>query len=207
MDYSNWNNYRLISKKHSMQTLIDRTKLDFLDSYCIEIVTDNPLTAEDVFAATFEHKSPAEQILFDIRNWIATMIGLETGDTFRPLITLNTPEKILMEKDDKHLFFFIEITCSISNSGSQIVGLSTGVICHNVFGRFYFFFVKPFHRVLCRKAINKIRRCDTAYNTKQNDSWICQNLYARTRYRFFIYWQSTSYRIQRERVFCRYALL
>ena len=73
------------------------------------------------------------------------------------LITENSTNHIQIEKDDRHLFLEIKIECGELVKSEQAISICTSVKFHNALGRIYFFFIKPFHKLLCRMALNRIK--------------------------------------------------
>lgn len=96
-------------------------------------------------------------LLFKIRNRIVGVFGLKTdkntvrSDTFFTVIEKNESE-IIMGEPDKHLDFRASI---IKNETEGTVSLITVVHYNNVWGRVYFFPVKPFHKIIMRVLLKR----------------------------------------------------
>ena len=54
----------------------------------------------------------------------------------------------IMRMDDSHLLFYVSVFICPEEGGRQTTEVSTWVKYHNRIGRVYFFFIKPFHRVI-----------------------------------------------------------
>lgn len=63
--------------------------------------------------------------------------------------------EILMGENDRHLHFFTSTICENTQNG-QFVHVATSVFYNNRIGQVYFFFVKPFHRLLIKMLLRKI---------------------------------------------------
>lgn len=99
---------------------------------------------EDVFTITCSDYVSMPEIIFNffnntpimvkilmwIRNFLVSLIGLKS-------------DYALIGADDTHLSF--RIILSLNNN---ILSCKTQVIFNNNFGRFYFFVVKPFHKLI-----------------------------------------------------------
>lgn len=105
----------------------------------------------------FSDYPPLVRLLFNIRNKIVKRFGLKTSNGFNDLITENSTNHIQIEKDDRHLFLEIKIECGELVKSEQAISICTSVKFHNALGRIYFFFIKPFHKLLCRMALNRIK--------------------------------------------------
>jgi hypothetical protein len=66
-------------------------------------------------------------------------------------------DEILFGGEDKHLDFRASLLVQRDAAQSSAV-LSTVVHYNNWFGRFYFFFVRPFHRLIVASLLRNLRR-------------------------------------------------
>ncbi len=137
---------------------------DYLD--CFEYCINDPENKMTIFsfADAFMQPSPKWFDFFlALRDKLVSPFKLKTNDTivdknakitwqpgtqaglFR-VFALGESE-IVMGEDDKHLDFRVLLRLEDPNSKVKKVSLLTLVKYNNSFGRFYFFFVKPFHRL------------------------------------------------------------
>ncbi|MFQ9505221.1 MAG: DUF2867 domain-containing protein [Alistipes indistinctus] len=58
--------------------------------------------------------------------------------------------------NDKHLWFAVSLLCAPKNGGSQRITVTTIVKYNRALGKAYFFFVRPFHRLLVRRSLEKL---------------------------------------------------
>ena len=124
--------------------------MDYIDKYSISVCTKKQITAQEVYDMIFSDYPPLVRLLFNIRNKIVKRFGLKARK--------NSTNHIQIEKDDRHLFLEIKIKCGKLVKSEQAISICTSVKFHNALGRIYFFFIKPFHKLLCRIALNRIIR-------------------------------------------------
>ena len=143
-------------------------KIDYCDSFRVYLAANENVDK----IATKIFKVPAwVGILMRIRNVISGFFGLKTGNSikrnesgyytigsrtgFFTVVDRNDTE-IVMSENDKHLGFRTSVMINVGES-SCFVNLTTVVRYNNFGGRFYFFFVKPFHRVIMRALLKRLR--------------------------------------------------
>lgn len=75
------------------------------------------------------------------------------------------PQEVVLGEDDRHLDFRVSLWMEASASGDPAIRsltISTAVRFHNRWGRLYFSFVKPFHRLIVRVMLRRtIKRLTT----------------------------------------------
>jgi Protein of unknown function (DUF2867) len=74
-----------------------------------------------------------------------------------PLIS-ETPDRVVMGFDDRHLDFRVIVDCNAAASGFSKVSLTTAARSHNLFGRVYLAIVLPFHRMIVPAMLRSITR-------------------------------------------------
>jgi len=127
-------------------------KVDYHDTYQIQKKTEK--SAEEISKEIM--KLPGWiVVLFKLRNSIVSVFGLKTDrknneqDTFFTLIEKNENE-IVMGEVDKHLNFRVSI---MKDESKNTISLTTVVHFNNVWGRIYFFPVKPFHKIIVKSLL------------------------------------------------------
>jgi hypothetical protein len=96
-------------------------------------------------------------VLFSIRNRIAGLFGLKTDrntredDTFFSLVEKREDE-IVMGEDDKHLNFRASI---LKDAANGAISLTTVVHYNKLWGKIYFFPVKPFHKIIMKALLKR----------------------------------------------------
>jgi len=143
--------------------------IHYLDSFQLK-VPDN--CKVETFTSVFLVSNPSWVFkLMSIRNGIVKFFGLKTPPKRRQTNTKievgkhvgifkvydTNHNEILLGEDDKHLNFRVSIYKEPSN---QWISVSTVVHFNNLLGRFYFFAIKPFHKLIVpailRETVNKL---------------------------------------------------
>ncbi|HTO61140.1 MAG TPA: DUF2867 domain-containing protein [Bradyrhizobium sp.] len=97
-----------------------------------------------------------------VRNALVAPLGLKTSAVpgakgvigLFPLVS-ETPERVVVGFDDRHLDFRIIVEAEPAADGRQFVTSTTLVRTHNLLGRCYLAIVKPFHRVIARALLRR----------------------------------------------------
>jgi hypothetical protein len=133
-------------------------KVDYIDSYRIIKSTDENI--EKISAQIF--KLPPWIIsLMKIRDVIIRPFGLKTGkemmihkkpgDAFFTKIA-QTEDELIMEEKDRHLNFRVSV---LIDRLSSCIYMTTLVHYNNRLGKAYFFFIRPFHKIIVKSAMKK----------------------------------------------------
>lgn len=145
-------------------------KIDYVDAFKVRL-SDTNQNVEELYIAIFNHAPKWVSVLMKVRNKIVSIFGLDTGDGSKQTeiksLTIGDkhgvfkifdiqPSEIIAGEDDKHLDFRVSI---LKDDGYLI--LSTLVHYNSSFGKFYFFIVKPFHKLvvkgMLKNALNQKR--------------------------------------------------
>lgn len=136
-------------------------KIDYFDTFKIQISTNNQPV--DIITSEIFESPKWVDALMKIRDSIVGVFGLKTtesysdkskttysiGDRIAYFKILNrNSNEIVMAENDKHLNF----RTSVMVDGDSIY-LSTIVQFNNIFGRLYFFPVKPFHQLIIKTSL------------------------------------------------------
>jgi hypothetical protein len=142
--------------------------IDYFDSFVVEISSHPDFTVDEAVTSVFSLPEWVTSLL-KLRNIIVKPFGLETdGKTSKPdayysigskaiyftVINRNDSE-IVMAEDDKHLNFRTSVLV-YKNAAETNIQLTTIVHYNNSLGKVYFFFVKPFHRLIMRSLLSQI---------------------------------------------------
>lgn len=129
-------------------------KVDYFDVYSIRKETGR--SAEEISKELM--KMPNWVIaLMKLRNSIVKVFGLKTDkeqndqNSFFTLIE-NCENEIVMGEVDKHLDFRASI---MKEASENTISLITVVHYNNALGKVYFFFVKPFHKVIMKTLLKR----------------------------------------------------
>ncbi len=153
-------------------------KLDYYDSYEITLLNKENYSIDYLTVRLFTSIPKWISVLLSIRDVIVEPFGLKTGKVnsadvpdknvkydagskivLFTVLTRNENE-IVFSEDDKHLYFRTSVLKENRDDGSQKIHLTTIVIYHNVFGKIYFFFVKPFHRLIMRTMLKLFEKSE-----------------------------------------------
>src|SRR5436190_818160 len=134
----------------------------FHDSYRAPLSREK-LGIVEVFFALFGHTPIWMKLILIVRNAAARVVGLEAptvdeimkpvarseyrvGEKIGPWpIFFITDNEIVAGRNNKHLDFRVSVL-KVVDGGATSVVVSTVCSVHNVFGKFYLFFIVPFHR-------------------------------------------------------------
>lgn len=142
-------------------------KIDYFDTFYIDIISDN--TVDAITTELFNTPKWVNNLM-KLRNFIVGKIGLKTsnietssikqiysiGEKAIRFVVINRNEnEIVMAKEDKHLDFRTSVYVQKNNSISTVY-LSTIIQFNNMFGRMYFFLVKPFHWIMIKSILTRL---------------------------------------------------
>lgn len=163
----------------------DRLVYDYTDSYVFEFRDKNNAVGIIQIAELFIQPGPKwVERLFALRNMIASLFKLKTSidavdkpdsQLWEPGAQAGIfkvfeikPNEIILGEDDKHLDFRVSLL--ITQDGQRkIVTVTTMVKYHNALGRCYFFFVKPFHRLIVPMTLRpKFNRLELDVSSDDN---------------------------------------
>lgn len=135
-------------------------KADYTDTYTTTVRNARCMTAPDLFRLMFVHYPKPVQYLLRLRDWLVKPFGLQARGGFTDLIQEQNEENVVFGKQDKHLAFEVRLTCSPPDAYKQCqtIQITTSVQFHNTLGRIYFFFIRPFHRLICRSLLKRAAR-------------------------------------------------
>jgi hypothetical protein len=142
-------------------------EIHYKDCFEIAFKSKNRITVDDIFIAFFQSAPKWLEKLMAFRNRLVGLFGLkapapdkkelenfkvEVGNGIGLFKIIDKSDKeILVGEDDKHLnfrvSFFLEQDNLSSNYSYSFI-FSTTVFFSHWSGKVYFFFVKPFHRII-----------------------------------------------------------
>ena len=148
-------------------------EVDYEDSFCLIINDQKILDLDYLIYKLIEITPNWLKILVNFRNKIVFIFGLKTGnigDYFYNreklnvsqgqtigdfFILLKNKNHLIIELKDKHLNFRFSIMIIEKDEQISII-FTTIVKINNYFGRIYFLFIKPFHRLIVPNLLKKI---------------------------------------------------
>lgn len=148
----------------------------YADSFQADILNSDNLSVDDLATMIMAAESPEWiKMLERLRDSVVGLFGLKTGlateqktekcDSakyapgdkvgFFPVIAREDSE-IVMGLDDKHLYFRASVLLGNNQrTGKDSVFITTAVKFHNIWGRMYFYPVKPFHKIIVKQSIKR----------------------------------------------------
>lgn len=151
-------------------------EVHYADSFQADILNPDKLSVDELAKMILASESPAwVKMLGRLRDSMVTMFGLKTGMDMdrrpeKPGPTKNRPgdmiaffpviirqeSEVVMGLDDKHLYFRVSVSIS-NNQRTDLdsVFINTVVQFHNIWGRIYFYLVKPFHKIIVKQSIKR----------------------------------------------------
>jgi hypothetical protein len=135
---------------------------DWADAYRITI-PPRYATARQAAEAGFARFPAWAAALMVARNLIMRPFGLKTDNSqiaardragIFPVVS-ETPERVVLGMDDKHLDFRCVVNL-VSTGETQQITVSTVIRRHNCLGRTYLAVITPFHRLIVRSMMRRI---------------------------------------------------
>lgn len=155
-------------------TYLYLNKANYSDVFTANFISKKHISVEEIAATIFELPLWVEFLLY-VRDRMVSVFGLRIskaqngidnlksrkcieGDIFGMFMVVRKTENfIIFSEKDKHLDFILIITKK-QNGLNYLCSVETIVQYNNWLGRVYFFFVKPFHKLIVEKLINKLNR-------------------------------------------------
>lgn len=149
-------------------------RVDFADAYEV-LLNDPSMQVSHAYWAVFGSEPVWVSWLMRLRGRIAVCFGLahpfnmarisvgsvplfEAGLRAGPCMVQSISDcELIVGDDDKHLNFRIS-TFKSQRDGQSFVTIATAVQIHNVLGRAYMLFVKPFHRFIAPFMVRRAVR-------------------------------------------------
>lgn len=130
---------------------------DYTDNYSETVRNARPISAEELTGRFF--CAPQWIIaLMKLRNAIVKPFGLKGENNLSDLVKIESENRATLSKIDKHLDFDVTLMTENIENGNQRISVSTKVRLHNGMGKFYFAIIKPFHRLICKALLKRVRK-------------------------------------------------
>lgn len=137
-----------------------KSDYSYTDTYTTTVRNARRMTAGDLFRLMFVCYPKPVQYLLRLRDRLVKPFGLQAGSGFAELMQEQSEEEIVFDKSDKHLTFQVRLECSPPDirTRCQSVRITTSVRFHNALGKTYFFFIRPFHCLICKSLLKRAAR-------------------------------------------------
>jgi uncharacterized protein DUF2867 len=148
----------------------DSELFDYIDSYQgFFSDTEEIIDSTKIGVLFFSGRSKIGSTLFAIRNNIVRLFGLKTSGQLSNKLKLRdsfkcepgdqlglfkvfdkTENEVILGENDKHLDFRVSLFLDrlLDEVGQKSLTITTTVKFNNLFGRLYFLFVRPFHKLI-----------------------------------------------------------
>lgn len=154
----------------------DHEKYDYIDSFGgVFSDEENKISLDDI-AKDFVKPLPGWiNALMSLRNAIVSIVGLKRSNDKKLVKQMKnvrfvagkkvgffnvydrTDNELILGEDDKHLNFRISLFLDnqATDPSKKVIAVTTVVTFNNWMGSVYFFFVKPFHRLIVPSMMKK----------------------------------------------------
>lgn len=153
--------------------LKDVSPWDYADSFMAEWASDRSFSSEDMLIALFCRTPAWLKFLYRLRNLMVKLLRItaetnvsnDGGDQAKQVenlaeairegrsygmfsVPFKSRDETVLSGADRHLDFYLSLQAQSGGDGQQRMTATTVVRYNNKTGRLYFFFVRPFHRVI-----------------------------------------------------------
>ncbi|MCW3462417.1 DUF2867 domain-containing protein [Chitinophaga nivalis] len=146
-------------------------RIDYQDGFSTIITATPPVTIEQTGNAFFSYSPRWVNGMMTVRDKLVGLFGLKTTGNGPRQITITpgaqagvfkimdkTEQELIIGQDDKHLDFRVSLLLQQQTPAAQQLTCTTVVYYHNIWGRIYFIFVKPFHRLIVPAMLKNIQQ-------------------------------------------------
>ena len=76
------------------------------------------------------------------------------------MVQEQSEERMVLGKPNSHLTFQVQLECDTPDNLTQCqsIRITTSVKFHNTLGKIYFFFIRPFHCLICKSLLKRAAR-------------------------------------------------
>ncbi|MDR2139133.1 MAG: DUF2867 domain-containing protein [Tannerella sp.] len=146
---------------------------DYVDVFSTDILEDKRLTPDNLLIAFWTDFPKWVQLLFKLRDRLVKPFGLKTNENENDFkhkfeeairssgqfhlmnVLAKSPNEIVVQLADAHLTAELSIHNEKSNGTQLKINFITVVHFHNVWGKVYFFFVRPFHKMIVKTMMKR----------------------------------------------------
>ena len=133
----------------------DLDSIDYFDSYSIK--KESNCSVDEITTIILSLPNWIK-ILLKIRHYLLVKpFGLSSGKNEVPILYRNENE-IVIGENDKHLYYRVSV---YKKSGQNPeIFLTTNVKFNNKWGKMYFAFIKPFHKLVVKSMLTKTKKLE-----------------------------------------------
>lgn len=130
---------------------------DYTDNYS-EIVHTTRLISAEELTDRFFCAPQGITALMKFRNAVVKPFGLKGEKNLPDLVIVESDSFATISKNDKHLDFVIAFMTERRMNDNLYLSVCTKVRYNNRIGKFYFTIIKPFHRLICKILLKRVRK-------------------------------------------------
>lgn len=134
----------------------DYLPANYIDSFSRVVTTKQAITPEEFRNLAFKQFPKWIERLMNLRNAIVKPLGLDTNTQFSDRIYAKNLHEEILGMPDKHLDFRVSMWCGDYLDGKQELQIITLVKYNNWLRRAYFFFIRPFHKIIIRAILKHV---------------------------------------------------
>ena len=155
------------------ESLVNRYfPVDYKDAFVYEIARESRLTLDDIMVRFWTDFPVWVNFLFRVRNFLVKFVGLKgSKNSFQDLedcirtggqhkfasVPAKSDNETVLLLDDKHLDAYVSVYIEEALEYKRVYAI-TLVHFKNRLGRIYFFFIRPFHKLIVRSILKRVAR-------------------------------------------------
>jgi hypothetical protein len=151
-------------------SLIEKSlpKIDYADCFSCQFTSIRPIQLESMVRFFLNSQTWWSKNLMRLRNILVKPFGLKTDSEVQPIINFSkgkmagffkvleiNDEEVHLLASDNHLDACLSIIMNKINNHYE-VSISTTVYFRNKLGHVYFFFIKPFHKLIVKSMLSRM---------------------------------------------------
>lgn len=129
---------------------------DYTDEFSDIIHTERLVSAKELSELFFSAPKWIT-VLMKLRNAIMRPFGLKKDRDLSDLVHIASDNMAMVCKKDKHLDFEIVFITESLERDIQRISIGTKVKFHNKLGKCYFAIIKPFHKLICKTLLKRVK--------------------------------------------------
>lgn len=143
---------------------------DYLDVYMCSVNGKRDFLPDDIMVHFWTNLSGWVSALFRFRNFLVKRIGLKSSEDESPesiekcirsgspvgflSVAAKSEDEVVLLMTDKHLDAYLAVYVETPFSVKKVFTI-TAVHFHNQWGRFYFWVIRPFHRMVVKSMLKR----------------------------------------------------
>ena len=142
--------------------------IDYADCFSCQFTSIRSIHLDSIVRFLLNSQTWWSKNLMKLRNILVKPFGLKTDSDVQPIINFSkgkmtgffkvleiNEEEVHLLASDKHLEACLSIIMSKTNNHYE-VSITTTVYFRNTLGHVYFFFIKPFHKLIVKSMLSRM---------------------------------------------------